>query len=62
MIRQSWLRVFAGIEVAAGLVVTSGIIVEIVYGAELGFILISVGSLLIAGGSGLWAKVYVGGR
>ncbi len=65
MIQQSWLKrfyIFAGIEVAAGLVVAAGIGVEIAYGADLGWILMGVGSLLVAVGSGLWAKSYIGWR
>ncbi len=65
MVQQSWLKrfyIFAGIEVVAGLLVAAGVGVEIAYGADLGWILISVGSLLVAFGSGLWAKVYIGWR
>lgn len=65
MTPRSWLKrfyIFAGIEVVAGLLVAAGIGVEIAYGADLGWILMGVGSLFVATGSGLWAKAYIGWR
>lgn len=65
MTPRSWLRrfyIFAGIEVAAGSTVAAAIGLEIVMGADWGWILVSVGSLGFACGSGLWAKAYVGTR
>lgn len=65
MTPQSWPKrfyIFAGIEVVAGLLVAAGIGVEIAYGADLGWILLGVGSLLVAFGSGLWAKAFIGWR
>lgn len=46
------------IELAGILFLVMGIVVEIVTRAELGYILISVGSAFIAIGSLIWAKVF----
>lgn len=47
------------VEVIGVSVGTAGLAVEFIYGAHLGFILITGGALVFAIGSGLWAKVFV---
>ncbi len=61
MTRQSWLKLFGAIEVVGIVVGIAGTATEIVYGAEVGLIMITAGSILFGVGSGLWAKVHVGG-
>ncbi len=58
----SLLVLFGIIEVAGILVGATGLAVEFVYGADIGLKLITGGALVFAVGSGLWAKVYVGGN
>ncbi len=55
------LVLFAIIEVVGIIVGATGVAVEIAYGADLGVIMITAGSVSFGVGSGLWAKVYVGG-
>ncbi len=43
-------------------VVLAGIMIEVSYEAEIGFILITGGSVVIAGGSILWTQIIRGGK
>ena len=65
MARRSWLSLlilFGVIEILGILVGAAGVAVEIAYQADVGIIMITVGSVSFGVGSGLWAKVYVGGN
>lgn len=55
----SLLIIFGLVEVIGVVVGTVGVVVEVIYKADVGFILITAGALTFAVGSGLWAKVYV---
>lgn len=55
----SLLIIFGLVEVIGVVVGTVGVVVEVIYEADIGFILITAGALVFAVGSGLWAKVYV---
>lgn len=50
------------VEIAGMFLVAVGIAVEIVTRGDLGYTLISAGSMAVAGGSVIWAKILRGGR
>ncbi len=65
MERRSWLRLlvaFAAIEIVGIAVGVAGLTAEIIYRADLWQTIITAGMIIFAAGSGLWAKVYVGGN
>jgi len=45
------------VEIAGMFLVSVGIAVEIATGGDLGYALISTGSMMVAGGSVIWAKI-----
>ncbi len=52
------LLAFAAIEVVGIAVGSAGLAVEFIYGADVGFVLLTAGGLVFGIGSALWAKVY----
>ena len=61
MARQLPLRLllaFAVVEVLGIAVGSAGLAVEFIYGADVGFVLLTAGGLVFGIGSALWAKVY----
>lgn len=49
---------FAAVEVVGIAVGSAGLAVEFIYGADVGFVLLTAGGLAFGIGSALWAKVY----
>ena len=60
MKRRLWLPV--GLEVVGIVVVGTGIGIELATHAEFGYMIISIGSALVAGGGIIWGKFVRAGR
>jgi len=56
------MKAAKALEIIGISVVTAGIAVEVIVGADVGFLLITVGSVLVATGSMLFAKFILGRR
>ena len=52
------LLAFAAVEVVGIAIGSAGLVVEFIYGADVGFVLLTAGGLTFGIGSGLWAKAY----
>ena len=60
MKRRLWLPV--GLEVVGVIIVSAGIGIELATHAHIGYLIISIGSVMVAGGGIIWGKFVRGNK